>query len=135
MVKDEQLEASDCAERVRAVKRTLFGSTLGNKYRDQVRQLREQEPDGLKRLARNTRAALLDRAIENPTLAELALAQMARQKEHAAVIFFALELANLSLTSPQMQEASVHQQWVADVSRYYDKPFAMVFQCLEWLAN
>ena len=133
MVIEEPIDGPTCGERVRAISKTLFGSTLGNQYRMQLKSLSTEE---VEQAAKAARRAIIDSIFEDWTVAPMTLALMTRKREHAAIIFMALELANLSLMNPAMiQSPAEHRQWVEDISSTYDKPVAMILRCLEWLTH
>ncbi len=124
--------AEDCADRVRAMRRILFGNTQGNKYRSQISALRELAGQ-LGSATRNTKVALIDAVFEDPETAALRLASIARTRPHGAIIFIALDLAIHCLMNPE--RSGGNDQWVSDISETYDKPIALVLRCLEWLEN
>ena len=133
MATEAAMDAEALAGRVRAVQELLFGRTRGNQYRKQAAALMKESRDRLRQTAQGTRGALLNAVFEDYALAPLALARMARLREHAAMIFMALDLANLCLMNPET--TADHHRWAQDIEGTRDSPVAMVLRCLEWLAG
>lgn len=119
---------------VRAVQAVLFGRTLGNAYRDYAASLRRESENALQNAVRHTFGVLIGAATESPSsLAPLRLARLAHTKPHGAVIFLALDLANMSIMNPGVTED--HGGWVDVLSRVDNNPFALVTKCVELLAQ
>ena len=131
VVEELSKEAEACNARIMNVRDVLFGETLGNEFRAELTLL-GQAGEGVKAL-RETNRLLLDAVVKDHTMATVVLAQLSAKPRHGMSIYMALELAHLCLVMPSSHEAK--DQWVKDISRRLDNPFAIVLMCLESLIH